>query len=46
MKLIYATLLAASQKWRGVRMDLFMSRAIDKVWEEVFGKTREEVWAA
>lgn len=46
MKLVYASLVAASQKWRGVRMDPFIARAIDEIWEEVFGQPRKETWAA
>ena len=46
MKLIYASLLAASQKWRGVRMDPFIARALDDLWEQVFGQTRKVTWAA
>ena len=44
--IIFATMIAASKKWRGVRMDPFINREIDKLWAEVFGKTREEMWAA
>jgi transposase-like protein len=32
MKLVYATLLATSQKWRGGRMDPFIQKQIDEVW--------------
>lgn len=46
MKRIYASLLAASQKWRGVRMDPFIARALDDLWEQVFGQTRKVTWAA
>jgi transposase-like protein len=46
MKLVYATLLAVSQKWRGVRMDAFIGKQIDDLWETVFERSREEMWAA
>ena len=46
MKLMYATLLAASRNWRGARMDPFIAREIDKVWNKVFKKARQEMWAA
>ena len=46
MKLVFATMLAASKNWRGVRMDPIIHREIDKLWEEVFGKTRRNMWAA
>ncbi len=38
MKLVYATLLASSKKWRGVRMTPLISKTIDKLWKEVFGE--------
>ena len=46
MKLMYATLLAASRNWRGARMDPFIAREIDKLWNKVFKKARQEMWAA
>ena len=46
MKLMYATILAASRKWRGVRMDPFIAREIDQLWKQVFKKARQEMWAA
>jgi putative transposase len=46
MKLVYATLLAGSRTWRGVRMDPHISRALDAVWEDVFGEARKQTWAA
>jgi len=46
MKLVYATLLATSKKWRGVRMDPFIQKQIDEVWQQVFEKSRKEIWAA
>ncbi len=46
MKLVYATLIASSKKWRGVRMTPLISKMIDDLWKEVFGETRQETWAA
>ncbi len=46
MKLIYATMLAASKKWRGVKMDAIINKRIDEAWKEVFGELRQETWAA
>jgi transposase-like protein len=46
LKLVYATMLAASKKWRGVKMDAFVAKEIDTVWEAVFGRSRETTWAA
>ena len=46
MKLVYATLLATSKKWRGVRMDPFIQNQIDEVWQAIFEKSRKEIWAA
>jgi len=46
MKLIYATILAASRNWRGARMDRFIDGEIDKLWKKVFKKARQEMWAA
>ena len=46
MKLVYATILAATKKWRDVRMDPFIDREIDKLWNKVFKKARQEMWAA
>lgn len=46
MKLVYATLLAASAKWRGVKVTPLISRQIDELWQHVFGQTRAETWAA
>lgn len=46
MKLVYATLLASSKKWRGVRMTPLISKMIDDLWKEVFGESRLETWAA
>ena len=46
MKLVYATMLAASRRWHGVQMNPSINRAIDQLWKKVFNKTREELWAA
>jgi len=46
LKLVYATMLAASRKWHGVTMDAFATQAIDELWKAVFGKARAETWAA
>jgi putative transposase len=46
MKLVYATMLAASRRWHGVQMNPLLNRAIDPLWKEVFGRTKEELWAA
>ncbi len=46
MKLVYATLIASSKKWRGVRMTPLISKRVDELWKEVFGETRQETWAA
>ena len=46
MKLVFATMLAVSRKWRGVKMSPLIARKIDALWNEVYRKTREEVWAA
>jgi putative transposase len=46
LKLVYATMLASSQKWRGVKMNPFIVQQIDTLWEEVFGESREATWAA
>ena len=45
MKLVYATMLAASAKWRGVKMTPLISRQVDKLWQEVFSQSRVETWA-
>lgn len=46
LKLVYATMLAASKKWRGVKMNESIANEIDAVWEEVFNQPRETTWAA
>ena len=33
MKLVYATMLAASAKWRGVKMTPLISRQVDELWQ-------------
>lgn len=46
LKLTYATMLAASHKWRGVKMNSFILKEVDVLWRSVFHRTRQEVWAA
>ena len=46
LKLVHATMLAASRRWHGVQMNPLINRAIDQLWKGVFGKTRDELWAA
>jgi len=46
MKLVYATLLATSKKWRGVQMNPFIQKQIDEVWPTSFAKSRKDTWAA
>jgi transposase-like protein len=46
LKLVYAAMLAASKKWRGVKMNPFIEKEIDALWEAVFGQSREATWAA
>jgi transposase-like protein len=46
MKLVYATLLAASRRWRGVSINTIIDRDLDKLWVAVFGKTRDRPRAA
>ena len=46
IKLVYATLVAASQNWRGVTMTPEISQAIDQLWEEIYPLSRDETWAA
>lgn len=46
LKLVYAAMLAASKKWRGVKMDAIINKRIDELWQEVFGELRQETWAA
>jgi transposase-like protein len=40
IKLVYATMLATTMRWRGIRMDAFTSRAIDELCERVFVNSR------
>ena len=42
IKLVYATLLAASQNWRGVAMTPAIAQAIDQLWEEIYPQSRIE----
>ena len=46
MKLVYATLLAASQNWRGVTMTPAIAHTIDQLWGEIYPQSRIETWAA
>jgi transposase-like protein len=39
IKLVYATMLATTAKWRGIRMDVFTSRGINELRAQVFGKS-------
>jgi hypothetical protein len=41
---VYATMLATTAKWRGIRMDAFTSRLIDELRDQVF--TKPEMKAA
>jgi transposase-like protein len=36
IKLVYATMLATTAKWRGIRMDAFTGRRIDELRDQVF----------
>jgi len=43
LKLSYAVLLAVTNKWRGVRMDVFTTRQLEELRKEVLPeKTTEE----
>ena len=44
IKLVYATLVAASQSWRGVTMTPGISQAIDVLWEDVYPDSRLKTW--
>jgi transposase-like protein len=44
IKLVYATMVAASQKWRGVTMTPEISQAIDALWEQVYPESRLKTW--
>ena len=46
IKLVYATLVAASQNWRGVTVTPEIAQVIDELWEEVYLHSRIETWAA
>jgi transposase-like protein len=46
MKLCYATLLAVTQKWRGLNMDAFTVGRLEDLRREVFPETRKEKSAA
>jgi hypothetical protein len=46
MKLVHATMLADRRRRRGVQMNPRINQAVDQLWREVFGTTREELWAA
>ena len=46
IKLVYATLVAASQNWRGVTVTPEIAQVIDELWEEVYPHSRIETWAA
>lgn len=46
LKLVYATMLTASKKWRGVKMNPFIEKEINTLWETVFGQSRQATWAA
>jgi transposase-like protein len=39
IKLVYATMLATTAKWRGIRMDVFTSQQIDGLLNQVFTKS-------
>jgi transposase-like protein len=39
IKLVYATMLATTVKWRGIRMDAFTSQRIDELRNQVFTKS-------
>jgi transposase-like protein len=42
IKLVFATMLAVTAKWRGIRMDVFTSRGIDELRTQVFGKSAQK----
>ena len=46
IKLVYATLVAASQNWRGVTVTPEIAQVIDELWEAVYPHSRIETWAA
>ena len=46
MKLSYAVLLAVTNKWRGVRMDVFTTRQLEELRREVLPENTPEESAA
>ena len=46
IKLVYATLVSASQNCRGVTVTPEIAQVIDELWEEVYPHSRIETWAA
>ena len=46
IKLVYATLVAAAQNWRGVIMTPAIAQTIDRLWEDVHPHSRLLTWAA
>jgi len=44
IKLVYATLVAASQNWRGLTMNTEIAQAIDVLWEDVYPNSRLKTW--
>ena len=46
IKLVYATLVAASQNWRGVTVTTESAQTIDQLWEEIYSQSRIETWTA
>ena len=46
LKLSFAVLLAVTNKWRGVRMDVFTTRQIEEIRKEVLSEKSTEVSAA
>ena len=45
-KIVFATMLAVSQKWRGAKINPLIVRETDAVWSEAYRKSREELWGA
>jgi hypothetical protein len=39
MKLVFATMLATTARWRGIWMDAFTSRSVDELLDRVFAKS-------
>ena len=46
MTLMYATMIDASKKWRGVKIDPIINKRIDELWKNLFGEVREQTGAA